>query len=576
MRILGIHNGHNASACLLENGSIRFCIQEERLTNSKNYFGFPFRSIETILTLANLGTDDIDSVAMASSYMPVMSNPFDVVDAYRKQASFVGRLNSVARGNIYGILVKTRLNSIYNKRARRKRLEALESSGLERCRTIFVDHHLCHAATAYYGSPWRDEPVLVLTNDGSGDGLCSTVYIGKDGELTKVAETPKGHSLGNIYARTTFLLGLSPWEHEWKVMGLAPYAPASGIDKSYEVFRRLIKIAGNNPLAFEKSISESTELIYPRLRRELELHRFDWIAGGVQKYTEELLCQWVRNCVNATGIRRVALAGGVFMNVKANKRIMELDDVEDLFIFPSCGDESISIGAAYQVYVEECREQGKPSNIQPLREIYLGPSFTDQDVEQAISKIEHQNFESRYVKDIESRIAELLARGEIVARCKGRMEFGARALGNRSILADAADYSCVRVINMMVKKRDFWMPFAPVIMKERQNDYIVDPKGISAPYMMLSFDTTRRRNEFNAAVHQADLTARPQILEREMNPEFYSILEEFERITGKGILLNTSFNLHGYPIVYGPREALWVFLNSDLNHLALGNYLLQK
>ncbi|MFC1862147.1 carbamoyltransferase C-terminal domain-containing protein, partial [Chloroflexota bacterium] len=215
-------------------------------------------------------------------------------------------------------------------------------------------------------------------------------------------------------------------------------------------------------------------------------------------------------------------------------------------------------------------------DIQPLQEIYFGPSFTDEDARQAISELKNQDFEFEYVDDIEERIAQLLAEGGIVARCKGRMEFGARALGNRSILADAADYSCVRIINMMVKKRDFWMPFAPVIMKERENDYIVNQKGVSAPYMILSFDTTERRKELIAAVHQADLTARPQVLERDWNPEFYTILEEFEKRTGKGVLLNTSFNLHGYPMVYGPKEALWVFENSDLRYLALGNYLLHK
>ena len=567
MKILGIHDGHNSSACLLEDGSIRFCIQEERLTNIKKYFGFPFRSIETILSLANLSADEIDVVAMAPFHTAVF-NPPDYVSSYRKPAGFRGKVNSV--------LKRTPAYSIYKNYSRKKRLEPLKRLGIDEGKITFVDHHLCHAATAYYGSPWRGEPVLVLTNDGGGDYLCSTVYRGEDGELKKVAQTAQGHSIGNIYARTTFMLGLTPLEHEWKVMGLAPYASENAIEKSYEVFSHLVKVSEGNPLTLERGIPEPTEFVYPRLRRELELHRFDCIAGGLQKFIEELLCEWVRNCIKIIGIHKVAMAGGTFMNVKANKRIMEMDEVNDLFVFPSCGDESTSLGAAYQIYAEKCKEQGKAVDIQPLRDIYFGPSFTDEDVQQAISEIKQPNFEFEYVNDIERRVARLLAEGKIVARCKGRMEFGERALGNRSILADAEDYSCVRIINMMVKKRDFWMPFAPVVMKERQNDYIINPKGISAPYMILSFDTTHRRKEFTAAVHQADLTARPQVLERDWNPEFHSILKEFERITGKGILLNTSFNLHGYPIVYGPREALWVFLNSSLGYLALGDYLLYK
>ena len=567
MKILGIHDGHNSSACLLEDGGIRFCIQEERLTNIKKYFGFPFRSIETILSLANLSADDIDVVAMAPFHTAVF-NPPDYVSSYRKTAGFRDKINSV--------LKRTPAYSIHKNYSRKKRLDPFKRLGIDEGKITFVDHHLCHAATAYYGSPWRGEPVLVLTNDGGGDYLCSTVYRGEDGELKKVAQTAQGHSIGNIYARTTFMLGLTPLEHEWKVMGLAPYASENAIRKSYEVFSHLVKVSEGNPLTFERGIPEPMEFVYPRLRRELELHRFDCIAGGLQKFIEELLCEWVRNCIKTVGIHKVAVAGGTFMNVKANKRIMEMDEVNDLFVFPSCGDESTSLGAAYQIYAEKCKEQGKVVDIQPLREIYFGPSFTDEDVQRAISEIKQPNFEFEYVNDIERRVARLLAEGKIVARCKGRMEFGERALGNRSILADAEDYSCVRVINMMVKKRDFWMPFAPVLMKERQNDYIINPKGISAPYMTLSFDTTHRRKEFTAAVHQADLTARPQVLERDWNPEFHSILKEFERITGKGILLNTSFNLHGYPIVYGPREALWVFLNSSLGYLALGDYLLYK
>lgn len=567
MIILGVHDGHNASACLLDGGQITYCIQEERLTNTKNYSGFPFKSVEKILALADIGTDELDFVAMASHHTP---NPSDVLASYKKQASmFRSKVRDVAR--------KTPLYSIYKSRIRTERLKNLAKLRIPEDRVIFVDHHLCHASAAYYGSPWKDEKVLVLTNDGSGDDLCSTVYIGEDGDINKIAETSEGNSIGDIYSRVTFMLGLVPWEHEWKVMGMAPYAPESGIEKSYIVFKNHLSVA-EDALTFKRNISEPTYLIYPRLRKELELHRFDCISGGIQRFTEEILCRWVKNAVGKTGIHKVALGGGVFMNVKASKKIMEMTDVDDIFIFPSCGDESNSIGAAYRVYADKCRELGKEVNIPPIHELYLGHSFMDENVENALSKVSKTclNYSYEHVDDIEKRIAELIAEGEIVARCKGKMEFGARALGNRSILADPSNYACVRTINMMVKKRDFWMPFAPVIMKERANDYIFNQKKVQAPYMMLSFDTTEKRHEFVAAVHQADLTARPQVLEEDWNPEYYKILKEFERDTGRGVLLNTSFNLHGYPIVCGPEEALWVFEKSGLEYLALGDYLVTK
>ncbi len=568
MRVLGVHDGHNASACLIEDGHIRQCIQEERLTNRKNYFGFPLKSVEKILGLEKIGVEGLDFVAMASYHTPRLVER--TTDSYKKQGS-------ILRSILIETAIKSPFYSLYRNRLKKERLGNLKALGVREHSIIFVDHHLCHAASAYFGSPWRDEKVLVLTSDGSGDGLCATVYLGERGELTKIAETARGNSIGDIYSRVTFMLGLVPLEHEWKVMGLAPYAPANGAERSYAILRRLLDVSDKG-LTFIRRTPEPTQLLYPRLRRELEHHRFDWISAGAQKLTEELLREWVRKAVESTGVHRLALGGGVFMNVKANKVIMEMDEVEDLFVFPSCGDESSSIGAAYMVYAQKRSEANLEVDLSPLRDLYLGPAFTDQDVERSLSKLSARGvgFTATRVPDIEARAAELLAQGKVVARCKGRMEFGARALGNRSILADPSDYGCVRTINVMVKNRDFWMPFAPVMTERRESDYIVNPKKVRAPYMMLSFDTTEKRRELIAAVHQADLTARPQVLEREWNPDYYRILEEFERRTGRGVLLNTSFNLHGYPIVYGPDEALWVFENSGLEHLALGDYLVTK
>jgi len=570
MRILGLHCGHNATACLLEDGRITFCLQEERLTNIKNYIGFPGRSLQTILDQAKLDIDAVDYVAVAGVDAPGMHvNQETFLESYKWQAKFTYRMAKR--------LVNTPLYRIYMSLSKRKQLETFASLNIDQQKVVFVDHHLCHAASAYYGAPWRNEEVLVLTCDGFGDGLCSTVYVGKNGRLEKIAGTRRGNSIGDIYGTTTFLLGMTPLEHEWKVMGLAPYASETSIKQAYEFYAGLLGISPKNPLTFERRVRSSTEVVYPMLRKGLEYYRFDQIAGGLQKATEEWLCQWAKNCVQKTGVKKIAAAGGVFMNVKANKRIMEMEGVEGIFVFPSCSDESTAIGAAYQVYAMKCQAEGKPVNIPPLREIYFGPPLADVDIEPVIAELEEKtSLEVERVPDIESKVAELLVKGKIVARCKRRMEFGARALGNRSILADATNYGNVRTINIMVKKRDFWMPFAPVILKECEHDYIVNPKNIPAPYMILSFDSTDKRSEYVAAVHQADFTARPQVLEESWNPEYYKIVKEFEAKTGKGVMLNTSYNLHGYPIVYGAKEALWVFLNSGLKHLALGNYLISK
>jgi carbamoyltransferase len=569
MRVLGINDGINGTACLLEDGVTRYCIQEERLTNIKNYIGFPKRSIAEILRLAGCTGADLDAVAVASFSVFTTPNPaLGLKEVYHRTDS------SPWKARILDLGMKTPLYSLYSGQKRKHRLANLVEMGIPEEKVVFLDHHLCHAASAYYGAPWKDEEVLVLTCDGSGDGLCATIYTGKDGRLTKLAETGAGSSIGDIYARVTFMLGFVPHEHEWKIMGMAPYAPPKGATQSYGVFRKYLSVPDGS-LTFRREISEPTNLIYRRLRRDLEFHRFDWVCGGVQWITEELLEGWVRNAIRKTGIHKIALAGGVFMNVKANKRIMEMPEVEDLFVFPSCGDESTAIGAAYQAYAEKVQEAGGEVRIPALDTIYFGTSFTGEDVKEAIAR---RPGKFRYTPhaDIEKEVAALIEAGEVVARCRDRMEFGARALGNRSILADPANPGCVRTINMMVKKRDFWMPFAPVVSWDRQDTCILNPKRVRSPHMMLSFDTTGRREEFIAAVHPADLTARAQILGEGQNPAYHRILSEFERLTGRGVLLNTSFNLHGYPIVAGPEEALWVFENSGLEYLALGDCLITK
>ena len=558
MRVLGIHDGHNASVCLVEDGKIKFAIQEERLTNEKNKCGFPFQSIKKTLEYLNLNIEDIDYVAMASKH---------TLFFYRLFPSIIQKRTDT----LFNLVAKTPIYLLYKKYVKKTRLNDLKKAGITK-NIIFVDHHLCHASTAYFGSYFsRDEPILVLTNDGTGDELCATVYIGKGNKLKKISQTKKKHSLAMIYRNVTGMLGFTPLEHEYKLMGMAPYTSEKGTEIGYKIFKDLVKV---NSLTFKKNTFQDTAVLTPTLWKKSRYVRFDNICAGLQKFTEEKLVEWVKNCIKGTGINKLALAGGIFMNVKANKKIMELPEVKDMFVFPSCGDETVSIGAAYHVYNEK---RLTDKEIEPLKDFYLGDDFSDEEALKEIKNAKKEkDFDYRHYEDIEKEITNLILKKQVVARCKGRMEFGARALGNRSILADPQDLECVREINMMVKKRDFWMPFAPVILEEKSKDYIINPKNIPAQYMILSFDTTKKRNELMAAVHQADFTARPQIINSKHNPKYYKILKEFYNKTGRGVLLNTSFNLHGLPIVHGPAEAIYVFLNSGLKYLALGNYLLWK
>jgi carbamoyltransferase len=379
-----------------------------------------------------------------------------------------------------------------------------------------------------------------------------------------------GNSIGSIYGIVTGAMGFVPQEHEYKLMGMAPYASPRYAEAAANAFRALIEVDAEH-LAFRRKTWEPTFCYPRRILKLINGMRFDNVCAGLQVVCEEVVVGLVQAAIRKTDLRRVLCAGGVFMNVKANKRLMELPEVDHLGIVPSCGDESLSFGAAWYAHAQH--DPAAAAAIPPLAGAYLGPDFDEAETADAVRASGH---EFRRHDDVETEVAKVLAAGHPVARCKGRIEFGARALGNRSILADPANQDIVRIINRMVKKRDFWMPFAPVVRRENVPKYFVNPKNFASPYMMLTFDTRDNFRDFIAAVHNADLTARAQILEESHNPDYYRILKVFEQLTGRGVMLNTSFNLHGYPIVLGPKDALNVFDNSGLSYLAVGDYLVHK
>jgi carbamoyltransferase len=574
LRILGINDGHNAAACLYEDGEVTAAIQEERLRRVKNWSGMPTLAIEEVLRIAGTSMNGVDFVAMNGHHAAFPMTRDELMHEYRHINDPGVTMGRLARRTLRRIMRRTPFYGTYRERRQAARVKALTEMGVGGEQIVFVDHHTAHAAAAYYGWGNFEDAVLVLTCDGAGDGLCATVSVGRGGRLERIASVPQAASLGNIYAMFTFLMGMVPLEHEYKLMGLAPYADPRGTERVYQELRQLVRFPDDAPLTWERSARcPETYCSYSFFKKLMEGQRFDWIAGGLQKFTEETLCQWVERCVRHTGIRRVALGGGIFMNVKANKRIMELPFVDEIFVYPSCGDETNAMGAAYFVYAEKAGV----TKIAPLRDLYLGPQYTDEQVEKALAEYSFKNpvCYGRLVP-IEPRVAGLLAEGKVVARFKGREEFGARAQGNRSILADPSDPALVRVINEAIKSRDFWMPFAPSMLEERAADYLINPKSTPAPYMILSFDTTERREQIKAALHPFDFTARPQEVSLAWNPDYHRLLKEFESLTGIGAVLNTSFNLHGYPIVSRPEDALHVLDVSGLTHLALENWLVEK
>lgn len=582
MLVLGISDSHNSTAALYGDGQLLSAVAEERLRRVKNWMGFPEQAIHECLRIAGRQLHEIDLVALTGFGIPYPYPTRDaIINAFRgkngtpkfhrtrravTQSLYKGPLRDIYRSTSFW---KTR-----NRQRWQSRIADVVALGIPEEKVEIVEHHTAHASAAYYGWGRFDSDILVLTNDGGGDDLCATVNIGKAGRLERIAAVHWWESIGMVYAMTTCILGMVPLEHEYKLMGMAPYADAKAASKVFDDLNSLFEFDGKDGLVWKRrgALPEAFGS-YNYLRNMFELRRFDAVCGGLQLFIEQFVSRWVTNCIRATGIKRVALSGGVFMNVKLNKILMELPEVEELFVYPSCGDETNAMGAAYHAYAEH----GDYRKMSPLADFYLGPEYSDEEILEALRGYSFKNEIAVERRDkIEESVAELLASGEIVARFKGREEFGARAMGNRSILADPARPEVIKVINDAIKSRDFWMPFAPSVIDRREADYFVNPKKIPAPYMILGFDSTPRVDEFRAACHPYDLTIRPQVVYREWNSSYYALLEAFENLTGRGILLNTSFNLHGYPIVSRPEDALKVLDESGLKWLAIGNYLLNK
>lgn len=563
--VLGIHDGHNASVCLIRGGRVDYLVQEERLVYEKNFWGFPVRAVADALQRGGLKPGDIDQVSFnATSRVPRTRKLSEALYSFERLLSTSGWLRMVALSWLGTNLPGRAAQSA----ARRAAYLAEAVPGLQERPIRIFGHHQSHAAGAYFSM--RTDPRsehLVLSLDGAGEHDCATVSVAVDGKLRRIANTPLANSVGSVYAFVTFLMGFIPYEHEYKLMGMAPYCDKKRAEKAAQIFHKYVGLRPDG-LGFQRH-GLPPHLRVRELVRDLTMQRFDVICAGVQKFTEDLVVAWVRNCIAKTGIRKVCCGGGVFMNVKANKLLMELPEVDYLGVMPSCGDESLSFGQAALGYAELADQ----ADIPPWGPIYFGPGIDDAEAERLLRE---NGVAFSKPADIELEIAKLLQGGHAVARCRGGMEFGARALGNRSILSDPMQPDCVRVINQMVKKRDFWMPFAPMMLQERQHEYIVNPKKFACPHMMLSFDSQATFPQFIAAVHNADLTARAQILEQSYNPEMYRCLKHFEALTGRGVVLNTSFNLHGYPVCLGPKEALHVFLDSGLKYLALGSFLAAK
>ena len=588
MKILSIYWGICSSASIFVDGIVVAATHEERYSRIKNDDSFPQNAIDYCLKEAGIKGYELDGVAIASmeqDFHLQLTRPskWSVEDYIQEQQKYWKPMLYEHKKLQYIDVMKNLIDyeqypSSYWKEAQNspenfsKDREDIVAKylNIDVKKVKRIEHHKAHVYYSYYASSFRDEKVLAFSVDGHGDGLNATIGIfDETGKYTRVFET-NSCNIARIYRYMTLFLGMKPNEHEFKVMGLAPYGKAKYAKKAYDIFASTLYVDG-----LEFKWNEKPTDSYYYFKEKLEGVRFDNVAWGLQKWVEDLLTKWIQNAIKKFGINKIIISGGVAMNIKAMGEIAKLPEVQDMFVGGSASDESLAISAGICM-AEDMNSTKWEHRIYPIKNLYLGAESSYEEEKEALSSLDKSKY--YIIENVSSKeIAKYLANGKVIARCVGRMEFGQRALGNRSILADPKNLEVRETINSMIKNRDFWMPFAPIIMDKYIEKYLVNPKKIISKYMTIGFDTTKEGYEaMQSACHLADKSARPEMLVRELNPQMYEIMEEFEKLTSRGALLNTSFNLHGFPIVNTPKEAVYVLENSGLDGLILNHFMVMK
>jgi carbamoyltransferase len=562
MNILGIHSSHDSGASIIQDGRIIAAVNEERLLRKKLYWGPPLKSIEKVFEISGMEPGDIDHIAIAG-ITPGGGPHTDFRDTpFKKRVMEYISFTGIPSTHLFTGLYK-RLYS----RARHERevSDLLQRLGVD-APVKFVPHHEAHAASAFYTSQFGKD-TLVVTTDSSGDGICSIVCTSEDYELTKRSETPFFHSPGAFYGYVTYNLGFKPGRHEGKITGLAAYGNP---DKTYGIFKGLMGV-NKGKLEYVSKMGTWGRPATEKLHAMLQGCRWDDIAAGVQKRIEEVCTELVEAAVKRYDCDKVALAGGVFANVKINQRIGEIPQVKKVYIHPHMGDGGLGVGAGLALWADLMLDQGKKPKPNAIDNVYFGPEYSDDEIQETVKKA---GLKMKEPGNIEQEIAEMLKKKKVVGRFNGRMEYGPRALGNRSILADPTDKTINDWLNKRLERTEF-MPFAPSLMRESVNQFYndFDVGEIAAQFMTITFDVTGKGVERAQAVSHVDGTARPQTVTKKQNESYYKILKAYKEVTGLPIFVNTSFNMHEQPIVCSPQDAVNAFKSGSVDVLAIGNFI---
>ncbi len=601
MKVLAISPlDKDATVTLVEDGVVTYAAAEERFTRVKLHAGFPWHALQNAFEQTGTTPDEIETVVYpfltwqeeTSLFQRNLSNERDFLDevesprlnaliaqAAEKVPARTGRIPGLSTPNermekgvlknlAYRLLAS---ESVISRNVAKRGSEhwgdnakafhyqwqleletALEELGL-RQKLKRLEHHVCHAANAYYSSGFDD--ALIVTLDGYGSGLAGSVSKGVDGVITRIHSLEYPHSLGTFYETVTSGIGFKPSRHEGKIVGLAAYGDPTIL--------REVLLSRFQQEDGTFRILESNNVFFSR-RLASQFPKID-VAAAYQHVLEVIAHKYISYYLKLTGLRRLVLSGGVVANVKLNQRLREIPEVDEIFVHPNMGDGGCGTGAGFLQFI------GNNALRKPIDDVFWGPSFTDAEMTAAL-----QTAELPFVRysPIEPKIASLIAAGKVVARFDGRMEYGPRALGNRSILYHAREPEVNQWLNQRLGRTEF-MPFAPATLYEKRHDCYknIDGADFAAQFMTITFDCTEGMKKVSPAAVHVDGTARPQLVTKHSNPSFYRILQDYYTLTSIPSVINTSFNMHEEPIVCTPNDAVRAFLLGNLDYLAMGDYL---
>ena len=561
---LGLWDGHDAGAALIRHGEIVFAVNEERLSRRKLEVGFPFLSIAACLEHAGIDPSAVAEVALSTSdpaktltrLVPRLKEEYYLI---RRRKKAPGRLDGLKKGFKYRF-TELGPNRFSRALSHRYAVSALSSAGFENAKISLWDHHRCHAEAASRLSGFRR--CAVITLDGVGDGLSGSVWKFQEGRLECIKNIPAAVSLGIFFEHVTNLMNMRELEDEGKVMALANYAYP--IDDSSNPMLRLIRAEGLDLVSSHRSLS-----LYRELKRIFRQYPSEQFAFMAQRVLESAALALTANILSATGEIRLALAGGVFSNIKLNMKIEEETPAKKVFVFPHMGDGGLAMGAA--LGLSRKRAGAAPCR---MKDLYLGPAFSETDI---LTSLENWGFPYDKVSNAPQIAARLLSDGNILLWFQGRMELGPRALGNRSILARPDKREIKDQLNMVLKKRVWYQPFCPSILMEDAASLLhVEGRNIETNrFMTTGYRVRKPHLGLMAGVTNIDGTCRPHFVGDE-NPAYRELLQNVKKQLNFGVVLNTSFNIHGEPMVCTPEDALRMFSRTRIDHLFLENFLVGK